>query len=513
MKEYINKDNPVYFSYAWGDELEEDVNKLCELMDENGIFFKRDKAKGENSLCPYRWSINDAEKEIGGGTVVIVVISERYLKSLYCMLDWHSIRENGNIQERVFPIVLEDANITDKEVFKKYYDFFYKRRQDLLKQHAKSFNTLSDINNYALDAGYFMADLRKLYKYLSNYNISKSLLRKDNYKIIIDQLKEYVTKIEAEEQINFKGSNTMSKYINEGAPIYITYARSDSEHEHIDDVVDVIKERFVEEKIQYSIDTEAIDAGDTISTFEKEIGEKPYTILIYSDKYFRSWDCMYELTEIRKNKGKKKGLIYIQADDVNLSDEYISELENVWLDNEKDIKKIKIHNTRKLTAIESEAEKHKYYIDSILDLKSFFSAKNRLYANKLINNSEDCLNGLIKTIRKKWFGQKYDSAIVEQKEVQLHKYHLGDFDSAKANYEKAIAIGELLPKDNPEYQNDLASSYKNLANLQQNHLGDYYSAKANYEKAIAILHKLPQTPETLNNLANIYNNLANLQTT
>ncbi|MBR4272392.1 MAG: toll/interleukin-1 receptor domain-containing protein [Bacteroidales bacterium] len=193
MKEYINKDNPVYFSYAWGDELEEDVNKLCELMDENGIFFKRDKAKGENSLCPYRWSINEAEKEIGAGTAIIVVISNKYIKSPHCMHEWHSIRENGNIQERVFPIVLEDANITDKEVFKKYYEFFEKRKQELLKQQAEDIIPTNQVDLDTIDAGYFIDDFKKLYKYLSNYNRSKiSLLREDNYEDIIGQLKEKV---------------------------------------------------------------------------------------------------------------------------------------------------------------------------------------------------------------------------------------------------------------------------------------------------------------------------------
>jgi tetratricopeptide (TPR) repeat protein len=66
-----------------------------------------------------------------------------------------------------------------------------------------------------------------------------------------------------------------------------------------------------------------------------------------------------------------------------------------------------------------------------------------------------------------------------------------------------------LPKDNPEYQNDLANTYNDLAILQRKHLGDYDSAKANYEKAIEIGEQLPKdNPEYQNDLANAYNNLA-----
>lgn len=39
--------NPVYISYAWANDnnpdLEVDVNRLCRVMEKNGIYYKRDK--------------------------------------------------------------------------------------------------------------------------------------------------------------------------------------------------------------------------------------------------------------------------------------------------------------------------------------------------------------------------------------------------------------------------------------------------------------------------------------
>ena len=123
-KKYINKDNHVYFSYAWADgehpDIEEDVDKLCKILDDNNIKYKRDK----ENLCDYRSNIQESEEKIGGGSAIIVVISEKYLKSEHCMNEWHLIRENGKIWERVYPIVMENANISNDEIYEKYYQFF-----------------------------------------------------------------------------------------------------------------------------------------------------------------------------------------------------------------------------------------------------------------------------------------------------------------------------------------------------------------------------------------------------
>lgn len=62
----------------------------------------------------------------------------------------------------------------------------------------------------------------------------------------------------------------------------------------------------------------------------------------------------------------------------------------------------------------------------------------------------------------------------------------------KSEFEKAIEIGEQLPKNNPENQNDLATAYLNLGVLQHFDLRDYDSAKSNYEKAIEIGKQLPK---------------------
>lgn len=48
--EIINPDNHVYISYAWRDGVEQDVLDVCQVMNDNGIQYERDK----DGLCPYK---------------------------------------------------------------------------------------------------------------------------------------------------------------------------------------------------------------------------------------------------------------------------------------------------------------------------------------------------------------------------------------------------------------------------------------------------------------------------
>ena len=54
-------------------------------------------------------------QRIGRGKCVIVVISDRYLKSPNCMYELVQIANNGEFYNRIFPVVLSDATIYDPE--------------------------------------------------------------------------------------------------------------------------------------------------------------------------------------------------------------------------------------------------------------------------------------------------------------------------------------------------------------------------------------------------------------
>ena len=175
--------------------------------------------------------------------------------------------------------------------------------------------------------------------------------------------------------------------INKGRPVYFSYARNSSKKpgwEHISDCVDAILKQLEDQNIEYRLDTRDIGAGDRISDFEKEIGwNSEVVVLVFSDKYFRSMHCMYELVQIKKalKKYPNKRLLCIKSGDFKLSDSnYIYELEHYWGDVKQEYEEIERHKSREHSGIEKAAFENGFYFDDILGLYPFFSALNYSYA-------------------------------------------------------------------------------------------------------------------------------------
>jgi internalin A len=99
---------PVYVSYAWGGESEAVVDEV-ELRLRNKIRFVRDR----NELRPGDW-ISRFMQEIGRADCVLVVISDKYLRSWYCMREllylYTSSQESREVfSARVIPLTLGDV--------------------------------------------------------------------------------------------------------------------------------------------------------------------------------------------------------------------------------------------------------------------------------------------------------------------------------------------------------------------------------------------------------------------
>lgn len=106
----------IFVSYAWGEDSSEEarqrtevVDRLCETLGRdrwNIIRHKTDMRPGD--------LISGFMKRIGLADHVIVVLSDKYLRSPYCMTELHSIYqrsvgEKEDFQRRIIPLVLDDA--------------------------------------------------------------------------------------------------------------------------------------------------------------------------------------------------------------------------------------------------------------------------------------------------------------------------------------------------------------------------------------------------------------------
>lgn len=131
----------VFISYAWGEETHEReaiVNQLDQSLQKRGIKIVRDKRD-----LGYKGSIGKFMERIGEGDCVIVVISDKYLRSKNCMFELVEIAEHKQFAERIFPIILSDAKIYDPVDRIDYAQHWEKEKEKL----NEKLRTLSDFSN------------------------------------------------------------------------------------------------------------------------------------------------------------------------------------------------------------------------------------------------------------------------------------------------------------------------------------------------------------------------------
>ena len=127
----------VFISYAWGAEREEIVNQMDNALQQRGIKIIRDKRD-----LGYKGSISEFMERIGRGNCVIVVISDKYLRSPNCMFELVEIAEGKEFHDRIFPVVLNDANIYDPVKRIEYVKHWEVKRAEL----AEAMKTLDPAN-------------------------------------------------------------------------------------------------------------------------------------------------------------------------------------------------------------------------------------------------------------------------------------------------------------------------------------------------------------------------------
>ncbi|HNP52424.1 MAG TPA: COR domain-containing protein, partial [Nitrosomonas nitrosa] len=136
-----SKPKPEYFvSYAWkdaspeGKDREKIVDKLCDTAEkDHDITIIRDKdniSLGE--------SITKFMKRMGRANRVFVVLSDKYLKSPYCMFELHeiwrnSLQEESEFLNRIRVYILPCANI-DTALNRTRYAAFWKKEKEALKE-------------------------------------------------------------------------------------------------------------------------------------------------------------------------------------------------------------------------------------------------------------------------------------------------------------------------------------------------------------------------------------------
>ncbi|MBL8061660.1 MAG: toll/interleukin-1 receptor domain-containing protein [Anaerolineales bacterium] len=186
MSEY---EQAVFISYAWGEETNEReaiVNQLDHSLQKRGLKIIRDKRD-----LGYKGMIRQFMERIGEGDCIIVVLSDKYLRSKNCMYELVEIAKNKDFTSRVFPIVLPDAKIYDAKDRIEYKKYWKQKKEDLNRE-ILSLGDLSNITGIAEeldDYDRFGDEFDKLTAIFKNMNtLSPDILRESDFQQVYDAL-------------------------------------------------------------------------------------------------------------------------------------------------------------------------------------------------------------------------------------------------------------------------------------------------------------------------------------
>lgn len=178
----------VYISYAWGGESEKIVDLIDTELKNRGLTLIRDKRD-----LGYKGSIVGFMEDIGKGNKIVVVISKKYLESENCMFELTQIYENKDFAKRIFPIVLEDANIyspISRIQYIKYWNDKITELDTAIKSVGTGLNITQlqqELNNY----GDIRASFDKMAFILKDMNaLTPEMHRNKNFEDLYQQLME-----------------------------------------------------------------------------------------------------------------------------------------------------------------------------------------------------------------------------------------------------------------------------------------------------------------------------------
>ena len=139
----------IFVSYGWEPKSEAMVDGIAEVLADKGFAVKKDKI-----ALGYKGNIKEFMNSIGKGKYIVVIVSDKYLKSENCMYEMMEIKKNQNIYNRIFPVVMSDAKIYDEIDRIDYLNYWDDKVEELnskikmMKNAAGTVQVIEKINQY-----------------------------------------------------------------------------------------------------------------------------------------------------------------------------------------------------------------------------------------------------------------------------------------------------------------------------------------------------------------------------
>jgi hypothetical protein len=118
----------------------------------------------------------------------------------------------------------------------------------------------------------------------------------------------------------------MKQILNPNDPVYVSYSRKESS-----ELVDMIVSNLEKEGVKVNLDMRDNGPTKSIKEFETAIGNGSIVVVILSDLYFQSDDCMYEMAALTKRGDLSKRVIFIdRLKDVQRNTESHNLIKEKW---------------------------------------------------------------------------------------------------------------------------------------------------------------------------------------
>lgn len=179
----------IYFSYAWGDpeekgaSREELVNALYDSLHADGFNVLRDKMD-----LDYGGLISEFMKQLGEGDQIVVFISDKYVRSPYCMFELFEIARNNRwdkaaFAKRILPVAIERLRFDDPDVLEVYFGHWEAEEAKWAKLIQRRMDQISDAQyNRYQKIKEINQNFSKLSDWLTDMNSkTNTILREDDF--------------------------------------------------------------------------------------------------------------------------------------------------------------------------------------------------------------------------------------------------------------------------------------------------------------------------------------------
>jgi hypothetical protein len=117
-------------------------------------------------------------KKLGKASFVVVAISEKYVKSEYCMFELYELYRNSSLEQeqlikKIYPIKVEELDLNSLEFLEgltTYWEDLLSKSDKLAKKFPDRYQRIKNINN----------ELGKLIEFLGDINSSTAAILSSN---------------------------------------------------------------------------------------------------------------------------------------------------------------------------------------------------------------------------------------------------------------------------------------------------------------------------------------------